>query len=123
MTLAIWPGSLPQFAERRGYGIEADDKINSFEPEKGKPIERAETTVAISEMSLSFIMTLGQLQTFKHFVRSLLKHGTEPFMIPHPDTRNQVEVSLSGQKKFRESYYSPLERRVAIKLLITGEDA
>lgn len=120
---AIWPASLPQYARRQGYGITGIDPVDSFNPEKGPPIERSASTVSMSELSLAFIMSLDQLETFKDFVRRVLQHGTTPFVIPHPDSRNQVEARLIGDRKFEIAYYTPLERLVSIKVLLEGEDA
>ena len=46
----MWPGSLPQYPRRPDYGDTSVDPTTAFQPEKGPPIERADTTVPMSEL-------------------------------------------------------------------------
>lgn len=109
----VWPASLPQHAERDGFGRSFGDGRLTTPTEAGLPRTRRRFSYAPEPLQCAFQMSKAQLSTFKAFVSETLKGGTLPFAMPAQGDDGEWIV------KFGETMPSWVPARTRTKWLVT----
>lgn len=117
---AIWPSSLPEYVLFDGYGEQPRMANAAFESDVGPPIERPRGTVALTDISMTMVMSDEQLETFEDFVFTDLAQATADFMVTHPRRRVQVRVRIKGRPPYQIAEYSPGFWRVSFQYTVIG---
>lgn len=114
----LWPNSLPETPlvanyTETGYGAKV-----TFEPDVGLPIERRVGTVRMTEMSVTYSMTLEQVETFSDFFYDDLQQGALELQIMHPRKGTAVKAKIVGDEAFQSRYNAPGYYLVSFLLLV-----
>lgn len=118
--MKLWPASLPQYALRAGYNEQPRLPRASFTPASGMPITRPLGTVWHTDIACSFRMTATQLDLFTDFVIRDLSRGSAAFLMPHPRTREQVEVRLGGSGAWQSAPSTGNCWIISVELMVKG---
>lgn len=76
-----WLAGLPRCPLPYESQEQLGDNSATFQPDVGAPMRRMRSTVAHDNVTLAFKMTRQQLEMFKSFYRTTLRHGTVPFTL------------------------------------------
>lgn len=82
--MPAWPASLPQDPLLDGFTAEAPDNLEESEMDAGPPRTRRRFTAVEEAMTVSFLFSRAQLNTFRAWLKNDIAGGALPYDWEHP---------------------------------------
>ncbi len=113
MANAVWPSSLPQKAQRRGYGSVPVSATVGAPVDKGPPMSRPKFTGRTFQLTVPYKMTTAEKKTFEDtFFFTTLGNGSLAFDLPDPEDGADMPANITvmfppGKKPYQKTPAGP----------------
>lgn len=116
--MAVWHPSLPQFSERN-FEDGREDAVWEFQTDSGRGLAGLKTTDSFEIIDAAYRFTWAQRDVFDAFFETTIRRGIDPFLFPHPVSREQhlVEFIRRSRPAFKFVVHDLYEARLRLRIL------